>query len=72
VRVRNRRNCCSERAVPLVVEVSTDNEHWLEVTRNEQDFSEWKGSFAPVQARWVRLRVPRKTVLHLRRVRVLP
>jgi F5/8 type C domain-containing protein len=72
VRVRNRRGCCSDRAVPLVVQVSSDNENWTEVARNEEDFSEWKAEFTPVEARWVRLMVPRTSTLHLRRVRVLP
>jgi F5/8 type C domain-containing protein len=72
LRVRNRRGCCLDRAVPLVVETSVDQQKWTEVARNEEEFGEWKASFTPTQARWVRLRVPRKTWLHLRRVRVLP
>jgi F5/8 type C domain-containing protein len=72
VRVRNRRGCCSERAVPLVVQVSTDGESWTEVARTDEEFSEWKAEFSPVEARWVRLLVPRTSTLHLRRVRVLP
>lgn len=72
VRVRNRRGCCTDRAVPLIVQVSTDNEHWTEVARTDEDFGEWKPDFSPVEARWVRLLVPRTSVLHLRRVRVLP
>jgi hypothetical protein len=72
VLVRNRRDCCRERAVPLVVEVSTDQEHWTEVARNAKEFGEWKADFAPVQARWVRLIVARSSYLHLRRVRILP
>ncbi|MET0412996.1 MAG: discoidin domain-containing protein [Polyangiaceae bacterium] len=72
VLVRNRRDCCRERAVPLVIQVSTDQEHWTEVARNDGEFGEWNATFAPVQARWVKLSVPRKSFLHLRRVRVLP
>lgn len=70
--VRNRRDCCRDRAVPLVIEVSTDQENWTEVARNTEEFGEWKADFASVQARWVRLLVPRTSYLHLRRVRILP
>jgi len=70
--VRNRRDCCRERVVPLVIQVSTDQENWTEVARNDADFGEWKANFDPVQARWVRLMVPRTSYLHLRRVRILP
>lgn len=72
VLVRNRRDCCRDRAVPLVIELSTDQEHWTEVARNDEQFGEWKATFEPVEARWVKLSVPRKTWLHLRRLRVLP
>jgi hypothetical protein len=70
--VFNRRDCCRERASPLIVEVSTDHIHFREVSRNERPFDEWTARFAPVRARWVRLRVPRRSFLHLTEVRVLP
>jgi F5/8 type C domain-containing protein len=72
VLVRNRRDCCRDRVVPLVIQVSTDQEHWTEVARNPDEFGEWKAKFAPVEARWIKLTVPKRTWLHLRRVRVLP
>ncbi|MGC4092461.1 MAG: discoidin domain-containing protein [Polyangiaceae bacterium] len=71
VRVTNRSDCCSERAIPLVVEVSEDQNHWNEVVRRTTDFGTWKGSFAPVKARYVKLHTPRHTLLHLQEVRVL-
>jgi hypothetical protein len=70
VRVKNRKEV-SDRAVPLIVEVSLDHVTWKEVARRNDDFGSWKGSFPAVQARWVRLRVPRQTLLHLRAVRIL-
>lgn len=72
VRVHNREDCCSDRAVPLVVELSRDRKTWNEVARRTTDFRSWKASFATTPARWVRLRVPRRTYLHLTSVRVLP
>ncbi|HET9933650.1 MAG TPA: discoidin domain-containing protein [Polyangiaceae bacterium] len=71
LRVDNRGECCLERAIPLVVEVSTDRQNWSEVARRTTEFGTWRVSFAPVQARYVRLHVPRVTNLHLKRVRVL-
>jgi hypothetical protein len=52
-RIANRVDCCWDRAIPLVVEVST-----------------WKGHFPSARARWVRLRVPRTSYLHLSGVRL--
>jgi hypothetical protein len=71
VKVENRPDCCQERAVPLVVEVSTDKQRWTEVAQRKSDFSSWKASFPAVEARYVKLHVPRVTNLHLKRVRVL-
>jgi hypothetical protein len=72
VSVLNRRDCCQDRATPLVVEVSSDGANWREVSRTNQAFDEWQARFDPVTARWVRLRVARRSYLHLKDVRVLP
>lgn len=71
VNVFNRRDCCGERAAPLLIEVSSDRATWREVSRRDQGFDAWRASFAPVSARWVRLRVARHSMLHLSDVRVL-
>jgi hypothetical protein len=71
-RVINRKDCCADRAVPLVIEVSKDGSAWKEVSRNPTTFTNWLAKFAPVDARFVRLRSDRKTMLHLAQVRVLP
>jgi hypothetical protein len=68
VEVTNRDDCCAERAVPLVVEVSVDQKRWREVIRRVEPFQTWTGSFKPESARYVRLRVTRRSVLHLSRV----
>lgn len=70
VKIRNREDCCSERAVPLVVEVSTDGKQWKQVARKNEIFGVWHPEFPAVDARWVRLRVARKSILHLASVDV--
>lgn len=70
VELRNRADCCSDRAVPLVVEVSTDDQNWTQVARRDTDFTTWSTSFTPRQARFVRLRVARASSLHLEDVQV--
>jgi F5/8 type C domain len=70
--VENRRDCCFDRASPLVFEVSVDHRKWQEVTRHDGEFANWKTTFPPVPARWVRLRVPKTTALHLNKVRIFP
>jgi hypothetical protein len=63
--VTNRQDCCMERAVPLAIEVSTDGTAYNEVARRQDTFSEWDAKFHPVQARYVRARALRRTLLHL-------
>jgi hypothetical protein len=72
VSVVNREDCCGERAVPLVVEVGDDQKHWKQVARAQDQFREWEASFDPVKARYVRLRVDRRSLLHLVKVSVWP
>jgi hypothetical protein len=68
--IKNRSDCCSERAVPLVVEVSQDQSHWKEVARRNEDFRQWTSKITPQNARYVRIRALRKTWLHLENVHV--
>lgn len=70
VRVDNRQDCCAERAIPLVVEVSINHQTWQTVAREDAEFKSWSPSFTPVNARWLRLRVLNRTFLHLDRVRI--
>jgi hypothetical protein len=72
LRVDNRRDCCGERALPLVFEVSSDGVKWQEVVRRVTPFTTWRASFPKTQARYVRFRVARKSFLHLYDVRILP
>ena len=70
--VENRHDCCSERALPLVVQVSSDQKHWKTVATRKDEFETWRTSFPTEQARWVKLYVARRDFLHLARVRLLP
>lgn len=65
VEVVNRRDCCPERILPTVIEVSTDRNKWKEVSRRTETYSTWEARFAPVTARYVRVRVARHSTLHL-------
>lgn len=70
VHVFNRRDCCRERALPLIIEVSTDRTQWREVMRKNESFGDWRARFTPTTARWIRLRVAQRSFLHLAEVRV--
>lgn len=70
VEVTNRSDCCPDRAVPLVIEVGNDQKQWREVARRVDTFSKWRAKFANTTARYVRLRVPRRSLLHLEKVTV--
>ena len=71
VRVKNRLDCCPERAVPLAVEVSGDGaERWRLVAYRRLDFTTWTATFPATAARKVRLRVDRQSMLHLQTVSI--
>ncbi|HKY38366.1 MAG TPA: discoidin domain-containing protein [Polyangiaceae bacterium] len=65
VDVINRRDCCQDRVLPAVIEVSKNGTRWKEVSRRTESFSTWHAKFAPQTARYVRVRVARRSVLHL-------
>lgn len=66
--VRNRDDCCEERAVPLVLESSVDRKHWQMLGVQLVPFEVWRPRFAGTRARWVRLRVQAESTLHLHSV----
>jgi F5/8 type C domain-containing protein len=68
--VTNRQDCCGDRAVPLVAEVSLDAALWTEVGRRTEEFSTWTVKFPPRMARYVRFRVLKATAMHFRDVAV--
>lgn len=70
VEVINRRDCCQERVLPTVIEISSDRTHWKEVSRRTEAYTSWRATFAPRRARYVRVRVARHSTLHLAGVAV--
>jgi hypothetical protein len=70
VAVTNRRDSqLADRAVPLVIETSMDEKTWHVVARRDYWFDEWVAAFPSTKARYLRLRVARRSLLHLERVR---
>ncbi len=67
--VTNRKDCCYDRAVPLVVETSNDEKSWSAQARTEQPFVTWSAVLAG-RARFVRLRVDKTSYLHLTSVEI--
>ena len=72
VRIDNRVDCCLDRTIPLIVEVSENHKKWRTVARRDEEFKDWRATFAPVKARWVRLRINRVSFLHLAGVHIYP
>jgi hypothetical protein len=70
IEVKNRIDCCSERAVPLVIEISDDRARWTEIARQDSDFSNWTVKLAPKTARYLKFHVPRNVAFHLKSVAV--
>ena len=70
VSIRNRTDVALMRAIPLIVEVSDDAQNFKQVAERTESFVEWEAKFTPQTARYVRVRVPRVTTLHLEAVRV--
>jgi hypothetical protein len=70
--VRNRMDMGVARASPLVVEVTDDHVTWREVARRPEPFLTWTPVFPSVTARYLRLRVLKKTWFHLEAVEVHP
>jgi hypothetical protein len=68
LRILNREECCLSRAIPLVVEVSDDERRWRPVLEHQLPFSELLETFPTTTARFVRVRVKRRSYLHLREI----
>jgi hypothetical protein len=70
--IENRRDGNGERALPLIVEVGDDGRTYRELARRTTRFDVWEPDVGAQQARYVRLRVPRRTYLHLEQVEIHP
>jgi hypothetical protein len=66
--VTNRSDCCGERAVPMIAEISSDRVTWKELGRKDSEFSTWTLKFPPKTARYLKLRVTRFSAFHLKDV----
>lgn len=64
------RSSYRERALPLVIETSTDGKIYRHFARRQRLFNTWTAKSAPVQARFVRLRVENTTYFHLNEVSI--
>jgi hypothetical protein len=70
VKIENRRDSFSQRALPLAVEVSADGKLWMRVGYRRADFKNWTAKFPTMPVHYVRARADRVTYLHLHRIRV--
>jgi hypothetical protein len=68
--VKNRTDCCSDRAVPLIVEISTDHTTWTEIGRKDVEWTSWTINVPPKTARYIKLHVPKNVAFHLKKVAV--
>jgi hypothetical protein len=73
VQIRNRLDCCRERARSLDIEVSRDGKRFERVAKrrpNDEPFRDWKASFDARSARFVRIVGTKDEPLHLADVRI--
>ena len=68
--VQNRFDCCSDRDVPLVLQLRDAQGNYHEVARRTEDFSRLTLDFPPQEATAVKLLVPRVTAFHLANVQI--
>jgi hypothetical protein len=68
--VYNRTDCCFDRAVPLVVEVSTDGQSFQRVAERSDVFDRWVAKLGGTTARYVRLTDLKNDYFHLAEVEV--
>jgi|HubBroStandDraft_1064217.scaffolds.fasta_scaffold12652_3 F5/8 type C domain-containing protein len=66
----NRRECCQERATPLVIEAIGPGSSWRVVARKDEPFTVWTATFVPLVASQIRVRALRPTYLHLADIEV--
>lgn len=66
----NRRDCCQERAAPLVIEAIGPGSSWRVIARRDETFTDWTATFPPVAVVQIRVRALRTTYLHLANIQV--
>jgi hypothetical protein len=68
--VHNRKDCCQDVAVPLIVETSEDGRRFKELSTRKHEFAVWAVDGGRRKARHVRVRAKRKTELVLSEVEI--
>jgi hypothetical protein len=68
--VYNRPDCCAERAVPLHLEVSNDNQSYIQIAERRETFDTWTATDLHANARYIRLKNTPPNFLHLAEVEV--
>jgi hypothetical protein len=68
--VYNRTECCSNKAVPLRIEVSKNGRRYRRVAERSRDFEVWEATFSSTAARYVRLVSSSGDYFHLAEVEV--
>ncbi len=68
--VTNRRDCCQDRAIPLLIETMAPGGTWRTVAQRDEPFTEWVATFPRVSANQVRVRATRTTLFHLAEIKV--
>lgn len=68
--VTNRKDGLAEFAVPLIIEVSLDGSSYTEYARQNENFAVWTAKGKRTEARYVKLTVPKSTILHLNEIEV--
>ncbi len=70
VTVVNRSDCCTERGLPLVLELAEEDGKFVEIGTRTSPFETWRVTFRSQKARYVRLRAKGRTILHFRDVQI--
>lgn len=70
VTVVNRSDCCTERGLPLVLELAGEDRKFVEIGTRTSPFETWRVRFRPQAARYLRLRAKSRTILHFRDVQI--
>jgi hypothetical protein len=65
VELWNRSDCCYDRTVPLVIELAGEGRQYRTVASRDDYFSSWTARFPRQRARFVRVRITRRSILHL-------
>jgi len=68
--VYNRKDCCQERAIPLVIEVSDDGAHYQKLAERDEQFDVWAATKLRGKGRYVRLRLLSANPFHLSEVEI--